>query len=234
MSTVTNPFTFRNGYFPGIANYAPPLLYGYGYVNLTDIGGDAGLSEAIRIWWMVERIKLTPSGTATAGTASATFSQVYQAPDALNTGTALSTAIRGAIVASNSFVSVPASTTEPAKRGIGVLTLMSAAYLQQSFPVGSPSSGNQENGFFEFLIYYNGSRWVLYYRFYCVISITSGTDIAQIEITNNPVSASGAAGPTGTVNFFGYSLAWNSGYILNPSGSTSGIGLTLSYDEWTF
>jgi hypothetical protein len=229
MSTATIPFTFRNGYFPGIADGSIPS--GYGSVDLTSIGGDAGLSEAIRIWWMAERITFTPSGTATAGTATATFAEVFQAPDALNTGSS-STGVKGSIAASNSFISFPASTKEPALRGIigSTYSLIDAAYLDQNF-VTDPD--DQEGGRFVFSIKYDGSKWVLYYTFGFYKTNYSGVNAASIAIESNPAIATGTAGPTGTVDFFGYSLAWNSAYIVRPSGSASGIGLALSYDEWT-
>jgi hypothetical protein len=36
----------------------------YDYVALTDSGGDEGLGEACRLWWLMEGVVVTPSGTA--------------------------------------------------------------------------------------------------------------------------------------------------------------------------
>jgi hypothetical protein len=235
MSTATIPFTFRNGFFPGLADFSPNPAYGS--VNLTATDGDAGLREAIRIWWNLERITFTPSGTATGGAVVASFSKVFKAPDANDTGTATFTQILGSIVASNTNVTIPATTKEPALRGIigpGTPTqfsIVSAVNFNQSFDY-SILVDDQENGRFDFVVYYNGSQWVLYYKF-DFIRVKGGTDLAELIIVNDPEVATGTAGPTGTVNFFGYSLAWNSGYNAFASGSVSGVGLTLSFDEWT-
>lgn len=39
---------------------------GASYVDLTASGGDEGLAEACRLWWLIESVTMTPTGTADA------------------------------------------------------------------------------------------------------------------------------------------------------------------------
>lgn len=43
---------------------------GLPYVALTPVDGDAGLSEACRIWWLLNTVTLTPTGSMTFGSTS--------------------------------------------------------------------------------------------------------------------------------------------------------------------
>jgi hypothetical protein len=235
MSTATIPFTFHNGFLPGLADYEP---LGYSVLNLTDVSGDLGLSEATRIYWLLERITFTPSGTATDGSITSNFSNVFQAPDANNTSTADSTSILGSIAASR-FPITDFSTKEPCFRGIlgnqttGLFRILPVVEFSQRFLtlVDDPPDYRDEFGEFNFIIHFNGSNWVLYYKFIFYVFHENDTEFAQVIIVSNESSADGTPGPTGTVNFLGYSLGWNSGYY---ASSASGINLTCSTNEWSY
>ena len=43
-----------------------PGRSGASYVDLTASGGDEGLDEACRLWWLIESVTMTPAGTADA------------------------------------------------------------------------------------------------------------------------------------------------------------------------
>jgi hypothetical protein len=50
--------------FPFNRDEATELPSYYGYVTLTETDGDEGLAEACRLWWLIEEVVFTPTGSS--------------------------------------------------------------------------------------------------------------------------------------------------------------------------
>jgi len=177
------------------------------YVTLTASGGDEGLAEACRIWWLLESVTLTPTG-------SVTFTQIF------SPYTAITTTFAGDLA----FVSY----------GAPVERISSANVIAYD---GAPITGTATNGYSEGQIYltlgYVGGSWRLYYIIYITLFNGSpGTETAFGGITD---PFNGGGGTTGTFSLLGYTLSYLQ-FLGSQDGynvTTSGLGLSATSTSYT-
>lgn len=236
MSAASIPFINRTGFFPGARPRTVPGLTA-DFINLTAYDGDGGLREAMRLWWCLEQVEFTPSGTVTFTPSSRSFSKVFRAPDSFDVAGS-NGSITGSMVASTSLTGLTLATTtkEPALRTVSSeigLFYDLLNYHQTWLYVPSPNT-ELEAGSAIFRIQNVSGQWRLYYEFSFQITTTRTTpSLAQgsLFITNPSNSQPPIA--TGTMTVAGYSLSWSA--FTTPSGATaSGVGLSATSVEWTF
>jgi len=240
MSTATIPFQFRNGFLPDSAGGSVGVYFNY--VDLTSIDGDNGLREAARIWWALERIKMTPSGTVTMGSDSITFEHEYQAPDALDTSASdfYYVSQSGSICASSSSIG-STTTKEPAFRSAKTYSndLIPCDFIQ-GFDTRTTPYYRYEYCRFKFYVYFTGTKWRLYYQFSFYVTSSQSSYFSQLGICNPAINlgsiiADSTIYASGSFLLFGYTINWNAGYYSDyPSSIFSGAGLSCTTTEWTF
>lgn len=221
MSTATIPFQLRRGPFPFCANEADDTAPDYVVLDETD--GDEGLAEAMRLWWMLEKVSFTPTGSANDGEDSYAFTKVFTAPEP-DTTDLTTYELRGAVTGQSLPITAPAFTSkQPALRACtdGGGTIISTQIFYEY------SIGDQEFGRFALIISYTSGRWRLNYQF----SFQRGDVQVCAPGTNNPSASPVVA--TGTVSLGGYDLNWE-GRELDSLAPPTGYGLTLTADFWAF
>jgi hypothetical protein len=237
VSTTTIPFSARFGFFPFIIGAAPsPNASLYDSIDLTPVSTDAGLREAMRIYYMLERLEIIPSGssteTATSETQSFVSSFITPLPDTsiLKAGTfffqGILTGSRTTIVNSTSQPSA-----QPAFRVIGTSSgsIPNALEILRSGAANEEviSDPNPEIFSVDLRLGFDGSVWKLYYRFELTrfgLQIANPARVASMS--------GGAPNASGTSSLLGYSLDWQS--FVRDGFTATGEGLSMNATEWTF
>ncbi len=225
MSSATIPFQLRRGLLPFCADDAVPPSGAYDYVALTPTSGDAGFSQAIQLWWFIERLTFTPTGTCTriglGNTVTFTKTMSAPLPDTTDLG---SFVVRGAVTGNVNVSSTSFVFTEPAYRicdtdvlGTGPAMLYEA---QTNYGYGTSAEFLTAS----FHLVFESGEWRLYYKF-SFYAFASGPGLTAELLIGNPALATGA-GTTGTFTLFGLTLNWAARY--DPSAVVSGIGLTAT------
>jgi hypothetical protein len=232
MSTAT-PFLYREGFFPA-SDYGSSSLDGWDYVTLTQTDSDLGLREAMRIWWMLEQVTVTPSGSVTLRGITQSFSKVYRAPDCLDIASSgASSYLRGAICASLIGATLNTPIQQPVNR-----VVLRAGNGGLGSVLGHRQIFAAEEGNTDLRVTFIGGEWRLYYRFLflVVVEVTSPASLAALLIQNPARSAIGynPLGITGSNTVAGYSLNWSAFSREDPAATFSGVGLSASSVEWTF
>jgi hypothetical protein len=244
MSTATIPFSNRPGFFPGALSEEPSSKIQYDYIVLDETDGDAGLREAMRIWWMIERFTMTPAGTLNTSTKSRSFARVYQLPNCLGVPDQSSGSARGSILARTSGGSLSSLVpVEPARRSAcSVNQVFSSVYNYfQFFDEGSPEGFEQgQNALY---ILFESGEWRLYYRFqYNIGSYEPSPDpldppvVVGLFINNNALFSGTPLG-SGSFSFLGYTFPYvyyAASADMSYFDSATGVGLSASDVEWTF
>lgn len=228
MSTATIPFSCRAGFIPFKRDTARPLK---SYVTLNSSGGDAGLYEAMRLYWMLESISFSPAGTvsSTVGSATRSFSETHSFPIA--TGSPDVYACTGAI----SFGS-GGTKAEPAFR-TGNPTSEQQYIMWNSRCRYEYGTIDKELSEFVYLdVAYVSGEWRLYYSFSFELWVEDIPEprILLGKIDNDPTDP---YIDSGSVSVLGYSLPWYarlSDSLLVGTGSFSGAGLTATSEFWSF
>jgi hypothetical protein len=218
-------------YFAGQHNFVAAPSDSYDYVTLTASGGDEGLAEAMRLWWNLESVSLTPTGymeriaNYPAG-GSREFSGVYgTTPDPAN----YSYRVRGSVTAGTDQYGTGPTVVQPKER---VCTAFNSdtfkplvVNVAQQFPEFYPASS--ESGYFIFQIAYVDSQWRLYYKF--SFFIYDDRHVVSADI-GNPAYAhrSYPDTETGTFDIFGYTLDWEA-RIKADTYSDFGLSATSSF-----
>jgi len=205
--------------FPFNRDAATSPGLGYDYVALTASGGDAGLAEACRLWWLMEGVVVTPAGTCT-----------WPIPSP-GTGDLFATFDGWSASYSNYF--------DPNDRIHGDFSAYTGVLdlWMRTLTPSSITGGNDT----DISIAYVGGEWRLYYRliYFCIeeTSVYQNYDnsLYQFRITN-PESVGGLYQDlgTGSSTLWGYTLKWaawavSSNPAQTPSGcSVSDVGLTFT------
>jgi hypothetical protein len=165
---------------------------GYKYVTLTETSGDEGLAEACRLWWLLQEVVFTPTG-------SSEYPQTPYPP----------------ITASFSEVHTANNSVEPVDR----VASTDREFLGDS---GNSGGGSEDGwSYYAFLrIAYVSSEWRLYYQFSFsartfVGEYFPGEPDPQPYFFSVYISSSedDSAG-SGTFSLFGYTLNWyGAGYM---------------------
>lgn len=222
MSTATIPYSMRIGPIPGVRNDISDLdgsIYDFSYIELNETDSDAGLLEAAKIYWLLESVEFTPSGTIASGQS---FTKTFRYPNPYPT-----TYICEVFGIISGGTSSEPTTIEPVYRGDYT---RKAILGQTSTPTPAkvtyfPGSVYTEDGVVYLDVRYISNRWRLYYYF--VFSLVDFPYNGQLT-SYDPGGASGS----GNVSFLGYSLPWFSKEV--DGGLFSDTNLTASSTMWTF
>jgi len=206
-----------------------PLPAGdYDYVALDETGGDKGLAEARRLWWLLESIQFIPTGTLTYLTPppeSTSFSRALILPLPIQDAEFDAFTFSGVMAQNGASINPDAAATEPDDRVSGftsdkVIGVGTAIYL------GDEANESLTAGFalaFDF----TSQRWRLYYRF---TLDHSGAEASAIVIKNpNGAFTGGSIEATGTATIAGYELEWEARLVGTAMGSGYGITGSLSF-----
>jgi len=213
MSTATIPFLLRRGNLPFCASEipSPPRGMGWDSVDLIDDAGDAGAKQAIRLYWLLERIQWVPVGPATIVGYPRSFTKTFSGPLPDTSGLDSFT-MNGSIVGNVTFTSTSTAFVEPASRicagsDEGLIYRHGIGYITQTSDIS-------------LALVYESSKWRLYYIFNFVLDLIAG-------ITNQSAPLRGMTlRTTGNVLLDGLSLNWAS--YANASYTDSGFGLSLT------
>jgi hypothetical protein len=155
---------------------------GYKYVTLTETSGDEGLAEACRLWWLIQEVVFTPTG-------SSEYPQTPNPP----------------ITASFSEVHTATNSVEPVDR----VALTDSEFLGDSGDSGGGSEDGWSYYAF-FSISYVSSEWRLYYNFGFTARTFVGELFPgdpyffSVGIFSNDYEYT----VSGTFSLFGYTLNW--------------------------
>lgn len=228
MSTATLPFSCRSGALPRVIG-AMSSASSFNYVDLDEVDSDEGLSEAMRIYYCLERLSFTPSGTVTEDanpTNTFTYGTIFTAPLPVTTNLT-AYLIRGSIVAndtSTSSSSTSLASLEPAFR-MGAQTRVDGAEAIRARWNYLTGTDNEDGSLDLAISYVVGVGWRLYYAF-------SFEGEGPIAITNPAWFPASTPDSTGTVDVLGYDLNFS---VFSVWGYTvTGAGLTCTATEWTF
>lgn len=231
MSAATIPFQLRHGFFPSCTVISDGG--GGTYVALNQTDSDNGLREAMRIFYLSQRVTVVPAGTLTvtsgAGTETDSFSETFRFPDLINP--AQGDGVDGAIVASRVNWN---TTVEPAFRVCSPLNDFVCRYTQDYNEL-APFPKTEQRGSFRAFISFQGGEWRLYFRFIFSLGIERAAYFGRLFIDSQNVMGTASAG---NITFFGYSLPY---YVYttvsNPisvTATASGVSLTTTTEEWSF
>jgi len=230
MSTATIPFLSRRGFLPFCASEANFSNSTYNSVALTEVSGDEGLAHAMSLWWNLENIEFTPSGTQTLFPGVISFSKTFRAFTP-NTTELTRFETRGAIAGNNGITSTSTPNVEPAFRQCpaqGAFQTGMLASLNSTYTKTEPDDPTREACAVVFYIGYSSNRWRLYYTFDFRV-FSPGAESLGLFIFN-PNFSSGVPEATGTVSLFGLTLNWEGFGNFSPSG----FGLSASSTNWSF
>ena len=222
MSVSSIPFQLRRGGLPFCSSelVVPSDIAQYDYVDLTAVGGDGGYAEAVRVFWLLESLVFSPSGTATSVTTpfpTNTFTKTFSYPTPAATDLS-SFSISGVMV----DTPVTPVTRQPALR----VCSSDAQMLYPGSIITYVVSGQIQYSLVSFLLLYVSSSWRLYYRF------TFGFDTSFFAAITNPANVPYPVSSTGTMSVAGYTLNWTGSN--SAAWTFTGAGLTASTTFWSF
>jgi hypothetical protein len=232
MSTATIPFLLPRETFPFYRNFAET---DYDEITLSVIDSDAGLREAIRLFWATERVTFTPAGTVTVTSGTVGWDKVFRAPDMIGTPPILGSRLKGTVSALSSFnFSGSATTAQPALRArVDLVEAPIVESYQEYFDEPSVDSTVIQSGKLLFYVHYTGSVWKLRYKidfYYEYFNNITPTESPVISI-QNPAQMPSSDG-SGTFLFMGYALNYNWSHY--NDGTPSGVGISCATEEWSF
>lgn len=237
MSAATVPFQLRNGFFPFCiedVDTVPTLGSYYDFVPLVDVDGDAGFAQAMRLYWLLERVSFTPTGTASYFGDYRSFSRVFSAPGPDLAGL-FNYEVGGAVVGNVESSSPGTSAAEPARRACPGVHYGRIYGGEASYPF-TPSGLERADSVDLFIRCIDG-EWRLYYRFFFGIGIISPVTglIVFAGIISNPSSPTVGVDQivsTGSLSLFGLSLDYVA-HIPFPDDCTfTGAGLSAVAEFW--
>jgi hypothetical protein len=183
---------------------------GYKYVTLTETSGDEGLAEACRLWWLLQEVVFTPTG-------SSEYPQTPYPP----------------ITATLSEVHTVTNSVEPVDR----VALTDLEFLDGS---GDSAGGSEDgwNYYATFKIAYVSSEWRLYYLFFFGARTFAGEYFPGEPFFFNVyiISSEDDSTGSGTFSLFGYTLNWyGTGYMegIGDFMPITGGGLTATSTFYT-
>lgn len=200
----------------------------YDYIPLTSTGWDLGLSEAMRIWWLLETIEFTPTGSFGTSLVPAVFSHSFRYPNPDNTDLLYYEITSCSLCKSTTDTSQVANS--PSDRVcISGNTNPVIAKLDYSKVV--LLSTTQENSDVNLVISCISGEWRLYYKFLFEVTLLP---LGEQGIICNPENDGGGTNvSSGTFSLFGYSLNWVA-QNLGPDSGVSGLGLSATSGFFTF
>jgi hypothetical protein len=177
----------------------------YKYVTLTETSGDEGLAEACRLWWLLQEVVFTPTG-------SSEYPQTPYPP----------------ITASFSEVHTVTNSVEPIDR-------VASTDLEFLGGSGDSGGGSEDGWSYDatFRIAYVSSEWRLYYRFAFSARTFAGEYFPgdpyffSVYISSSEDDSNGS----GTFSLFGYTLNWHGAGYMDGIGDVmpiTGGGLTAT------
>jgi len=203
----------------------------FDYVAFADVGGDAGLAQAMRFWWNIEQINFYPVGSASSsGGYAIDFADISGFSEPLASGTDLATLNQGgSIIATDSDASNTTPAAAPSARVCykfgSAFSLPTIISLQSSYVVGTTKGYSCE---IYFIVAYVSSEWRLYYYIWikAAANILNPTPNTEMTIQN---PAQGALTYSGTISIDGLTLNWTA-----DGNDTIGTALDLTADATFF
>lgn len=187
--------------------------------------------EAIRLYWMLERLSFAPTGTAThVATATAkSFSKTFSGP-LPDTADLVSFGMGGSVVGGAGFSSTTQPFVEPAVRVCPDSSPGSIYQNTTTYQTGSGAtlSGEGAEPISMFLAYVG--EWRLYYRFVFIVRAqVSGVGFVELgRICNDADISAGAVVASGNFSLFGLTIPWDAKVPSSPTYSFTGAGLLCS------
>jgi hypothetical protein len=234
------PFNARGGFFPFCSSLAEELTdTSYDAVDFPETDGDAGLTAAMRAYWLLEKLALSPSGTLTEagpGGGSWSYGKTFTFPDPA-TSQLLTYSLRGAMgsqqLSGGSLTMV--GSLAPGRRVCGPLDSGADAndIAVASFIYGTSlvSSDRQDLDQLRLRVAYDGTRWRMQYRF--VFSIQGVTAINMIANPATAMAPPYVAAGSGIITVAGCALNWEARVVDDPDYSFTGAGLSVAQTDYS-
>lgn len=228
MSTATIPYLSRRALPVCSGAAAAPFGSGYNYVDLTEAGGDLGFAHAVRLYWLLERVSFSPSGTATRlfDGATSSYAATHSGP-APSTSGLTGYQVYGNIIANHT---PQGSSTQPVEPAFRICYGKNASSFAEALVVFSgiyPS----DTGSVGLAVCFAGGRWRLYYNFEFFENA-----FGALLIRNPARFSTHVIVASGTLVLDGLTLEWKAGILpaIAANYSTTGLGLMVTPEFWAF